>query len=380
MARFRASLLGAAAAALVLSTAACGSANGAASTTTTAGGGATTTSSPGAATTTTTIPSGPLVVVGWGGLSDTASQLFSNSFTKATTVQVKFDDNAGGQVAGVEAQSAAGSIQWDVGDALGQDQADEMAQKGLLQPLPANVSAELNKLMPGAVLPYGIKYGTLSNVIACNSALVARCPTTPQEFFDVKDYPGTRTLYGYDPLGALALATAAEGVPYKSIFPINITKAFAMLDKIKPDIKVFYQSGDQSEQLFRTGEVAMGILWNGRAYDLATHPTSQLKVKTSWNGAPYEPSVEVVVKGTPHLQAAYDYLEWIAAHPQIAARYSTLTTYGFPSQKSLAAVPPALAKWLPEYPANFSQRIDLDYAWYVAHLKQITTLWNNYIS
>jgi putative spermidine/putrescine transport system substrate-binding protein len=306
--------------------------------------------------------------------------LFSAPFSQAVGVQVTFQDNPGGQVAAVQAQNAAGQVKWDVADAISQDQMLELAQKGLLQTLPADVAAKLQAGMPGAVEPWGIKYGTLSNIIACNADIAAKCPTTPKEFFDVADYPGTRTLYGYDPLGALAMAALANGASPDHLFPINIDQAFKTLNSIKSSVKVFYQSGSQSEQLFRTGEVAMGLLWNGRAYDLIQHPVAKLKLTTSWNGATYEPSVEVVLKGAPHAQAAYDYLEWIASHPAIGAQYSDLTTYGFPSSASLAAVQPALRKWLPEAPANAGQQVSLDYKWYVANLTEITAKWNDFIS
>ncbi|HEX3825376.1 MAG TPA: extracellular solute-binding protein [Mycobacteriales bacterium] len=318
-------------------------------------------------------------MVGWGGISDKASELFSDSYTKSSTVKVNFQDNPGGQVAAIQAQNAAGKVKWDVADALGQDQMLELAQKGLLQKLPANVAANLQASMPGQVEPWGIKYGTLSNVFACNSAAVSKCPTTPAQFFDPTGFPGTRTLYSYDPLGALTMAALANGASPNHIFPININQAFATLNKIKSSIKVFYSSGDQSEQLFRSGEVAMGVLWNGRAYDLQQHPASNLKLVTSWNGATYEPSVEVVLKGAPHQQAAYDYLEWIASHPSVAAQYSDLTTYGFPTKAALAQVKPSLRKWLPEAPANASQQVSPDYQWYVAHLAEITSKWNDFI-
>jgi ABC-type glycerol-3-phosphate transport system substrate-binding protein len=122
-------------------------------------------------------PSGPLTIVGWGGISDQASELFAKSFTESTGIQVDFQDNPGGQVAAIEAQNAAGQIKWDVADAIDQDQMLELAQKGLLQRLPASVTAKLQALMPGSVEPWGIKYGTLSNVIACNADMVTHCPT-----------------------------------------------------------------------------------------------------------------------------------------------------------------------------------------------------------
>ena len=94
------------------------------------------------------------------------------------------------------------------------------------QPSRTTSRARLEKLMPGGVLDYGIRYGTLSDIISCNAKAVAKCPTTPAEFFDTTNFPGKRIMNGVEPMVAMAFALAADGVPYDQIYPMDIDRAF----------------------------------------------------------------------------------------------------------------------------------------------------------
>jgi putative spermidine/putrescine transport system substrate-binding protein len=320
--------------------------------------------------------SGELVIASWGGLSDEVSDLFASGFEEATGVTVRFEPVPGQQVAGMQAQAEAGNVQWDIGDALGGDAAAALVAEDLVAELPEDVAARLEESLPGAVKPFGINYGSLSNVIACNAAIAEKCPTTPAEFFDVENFPGRRTLWADNAQVALALALAADGVPYDQIYPMDLDRAFAKLESIKGEIDVLYSSGDQLEQLFRSGEVAMGIAYNGRAFALSTGEGSDdLDMQTSWEGAVYNPTMLVVYKDSPNPAAAFAYLEWVASHPDVAVEYSETSTYGFPNQAIFDSIDPALGEWLPENPAHFDRRIELDYDWYQQNKQEVDDRW-----
>src|SRR5207245_9630631 len=166
-----------------------------------------------------------------------------------------------------------------------------------------------------------------------------------------------RTLYANGPLIAMALALQADGVPKDKLFPMDMNRAFRKLQQLKPSIKVFWRSGDESEQLFRNGEVAMGTLWNGRAFHLAK---TMRKFKVMWEGAVYEPTYLTVVKGAPNAGNAFRYIEWVATHPDGMAKYAEKSTYDFPNPEIFKLLPPDIVKWLPSYPDNFAKQVRLD--------------------
>jgi putative spermidine/putrescine transport system substrate-binding protein len=324
---------------------------------------------------------GPMVIVGWGGISNKFGQeLFSDPFAAATGSQVQWVAAPSQQVAALQAQLAAGQMEWDVANALVGEQLVVLSQLGLLRKLPPDLKARLAQKMPNGITDYGVEYATVSDVIACNSKEVTVCPKTPQDFFDVNGFPGRRSLYVGAPLVAMAMALEADGVPPDRVFPMDIDRAFRKLQLIRPNIRVFWQSGDQSEQIFRSGEVGASLLWNGRARDLAMHLTERMSIEVSWQGAIYEPAFTVMINGAPHPNAAVKYLQWLVDHPDAMAGYSERTSYGFPSLQLFKLLPDDIAQWLPEYPAHFSGQVRLDYSWYLQHRGEIDSRWKEFTS
>jgi putative spermidine/putrescine transport system substrate-binding protein len=324
---------------------------------------------------------GPMVIVGWGGISNKLGQeLFSDLFATTTGSHVQWVAAPGQQVAALQAQHAAGQMEWDVANALVGDQLAVLSQQGLIRKLPPDLKARLEQQMPNGVTDYGVEYATVSDVIVCNSKEVAACPKTPHDFFNVTDFPARRSLYIGAPLVAMAMALEADGVPPARVFPMDIDRAFRKLQAIRPSIRVFWQSGDQSEQIFRSGEVGASILWNGRARDLAMHPTDRMTVEASWQGAIYEPAFTVMVNGAPHPNAAAKYLEWLVEHPDAMARYSEQTSYGFPSLQLFKLLSDDIARWLPEYPAHFSDQVRIDHSWYLQNKGEIDSRWKEFTS
>jgi spermidine/putrescine-binding protein len=323
---------------------------------------------------------GPMIVVGWGGISNSFGQeLFSDPFVAAGN-QVQWLGAPGQQVAALQAQRAAGKMAWDVLNALTGSQFEALSQQGLLWKLPPDVKARLAEKMPDGVTDYGVAYATVSDVIACNAKAVTACPATPKDFFDVDRFPGQRSLYVGDPLIAMAMALQADDVPADKVFPMDIDRAFRKLQVIRPHIRVFWQSGDQSEQIFRSGEVNMAVLWNGRARSLAMHPTDRMRVNVSWQGAVYEPSFLAVAAGAPHAKAGFGYLEWVVNHPDAMARYAERTGYGFPNGELYNSLPANIAQWLPEYPPHFAGQVRLDHSWYLQHKNEIDLRWKEFTS
>ncbi len=143
---------------------------------------------------------GPMVMVGWGVFPTNLGKIFfSDPFATTTGNQVRSDRCSSQQVAALQAQHA-GQMEWDVANALAGDQLAVLSQQGLIRKLPSDLKARLEKQMPNGVTDYGVEYATVSDVIVCNSKEVAACPKTPQDFFNVKDFPARRSLYVGAPL------------------------------------------------------------------------------------------------------------------------------------------------------------------------------------
>jgi spermidine/putrescine-binding protein len=313
-----------------------------------------------------------LVIASWGGIFSQASRdNVSAPFTKDTGTQTTFVDVGGGWGAKVVAQKSSGRIQWDIVDSIDAGSAAFLWAKGLLAPIPPALRAKLEKAsLPGTVTPFGIEEGSTGIVIVCRTGV--KCPNSAAEFWDVKSFPGRRAIVN-EPNQVLPFAAEAAGAKPGHIYPIDLDTAFAKLKQIKPYVKVWTTSGDQQQQILRDREVDMLIGWNGRAYDLAQKGTP---VTINWGGALLDPGYIVVIKGSPHQDAAFKYMEFYGTHPAAQAAWAKVLPYGMSNKSVAKLVPAKLAAALPS-----SHKTTLvDAGWFAKHEQEIQKRWQEFIT
>ena len=73
---------------------------------------------------------------------------------------------------------------------------------------------------------------------------------------------------GDNVVSSLEIALLADGVAPDKLYPLDVERALKKLDTIKSDT-IFWGTNSQSQQLFVDGEVGLGMILNGRAYDAA---------------------------------------------------------------------------------------------------------------
>lgn len=74
-------------------------------------------------------------------------------------------------------------------------------------------------------------------------------PKNWKDFWNVKEFPGKRTLRNYIE-GMLEAALLVDGVSRDKIYPINVDRALAKIKEIKPHT-IFWTTRTESPQLFR---------------------------------------------------------------------------------------------------------------------------------
>lgn len=333
--------------------------------------------------------SGRLVIAGYGGLTAPLLQKYIyDPFTKDTGIQVQALVVPGQQVAGISAQNAAKSVQWDMTVGLADTDMATLLSKGYLASMPKSLQATIKKYVPD-VRPWGVPVQRGAVMIGCNYKLVKKCPKSPKDFFDTKDFPGARTLPSFQPLVAIAFALEAAGVKPADIFPAsvkkstaNIKRAISMLNAIKPSIKTFYSSSSTAIQLVNSGEVTMGGFWNGTlASYLANHPTSNVSFGATWNGAATYSQWDVVFKGGPDVANAWTFIDWLFKHPTNVAQYSTLAVTATTDPRAFAQMPAKTRQWLPSTAKTRPPSINTNPVWYIrnpAQQKMIDDFWTSF--
>lgn len=202
-----------------------------------------------------------ITIASWGGnYQEALSKAVWQPTAKKLGITILEDSTNG--LADVRAQVTSNSVLWDITE-LTIDGCAQGQTEGLFEPLDYNV-IDASGFDKAVVQPTYIGLNYYSNVIGWSTAKFGENgPQTWKDFWDVEKFPGRRSLRN-DPAEVLEAALLADGVEPDKLYPLDLDRAFASLEKIKPHISVWWSSGAQSAQLVADGEVDMIGAWNGR--------------------------------------------------------------------------------------------------------------------
>ena len=219
---------------------------------------------------------------------------------------VEFTNDEASSNATIKAQVEAGQVTWDVVD-VGNDFGLD-ANKDLLEPLDYTLIPRdevLENLGAGDYRVPDITYGV---VLGYNTDKTAgKVPAGWADFFDTAKIPGKRGAWDYSEGGLFEFALMADGVKPADLYPLDLPRATKKLDTIRNDL-VFWTSGAQSQELIGSGEVAMTMIWNGRAWSAKN--TDKKPVEIQWNQQIVTADYLVVPKGSPNKDAAMKFIAY----------------------------------------------------------------------
>src|SRR5690606_36970733 len=147
--------------------------------------------------------------------------------------------------------------------------------------------------------------------------------------FDTQKFPGARSLRK-SPKPTLELALLADGVPTADVYkvlstPEGVDRAFAKLDTIKKDVKVWWSAGSQPVPLLADGEVAMATAWNGRIFDAVKNEGKNFKIV--WDGQGQDFNLWAKPKGLKNGELADRFMEF-TMRPDVMSQQSKYISYG----------------------------------------------------
>lgn len=320
-----------------------------------------------------------LVIASWGDPFTSATQKhLVDPFVAETGYEVQIVDAPGKYLASLEAQQQADNIEWDILDSTSGPDAYIAYDKGLIEKMPDDVQERILQELPEtAVTDFGITWSTLGYIIACRTEAVEKCPSNTTEFFDAEKFPGSRTSIATSPMVNLSLAEIAAGVPVEELatHEIDLDRAFKTLESIKPELSTFWSSGDQNMQVFNTGEADMGISYSGRAYSVDKQGTP---MNITWDEGLYNPGFYNVVAGSDNSAEAWEFVEWVATHPEAQAAWGEELGYSFPHPEAFDFVSDEVAETLADFPANRELLGVMNYDWYVENYEEVNTRWQEF--
>ncbi|WP_246776943.1 ABC transporter substrate-binding protein [Microvirga sp. VF16] len=317
---------------------------------------------------------------GTGAYVDTVAKYFYKPFTEATGIKVDVVGGSYGErIAKLTAMKRVGAVEWDLIamsiDALTPDVTPLLRDLGQCEAVP-NVAANG---VSGSCLGKAVMFDIGGGVLTYDTrAFPNGGPKNWAEFWDVKRFPGPRALPNFGtPWWVMVAALLADGVPRDKLFPLDMDRAFKKLDEIKPHIAVWWNSGDQSQQMFRSGEVVMAMMFSGRAARLRD---DGLPLNVVWDGAPLDAAVWAPVDGGPHPNAALALLNFVYTRPEVHVQYMDASKGATAMRSAIDLMEPTKRAELAVSPQNWSSVVRIDPTWLAANSADARKRWTTWIA
>lgn len=318
-----------------------------------------------------------LVIATTGGLMEkTLVQYFYTPFSKAKGVEVvPAAIEVPDQWAKVQAMSRSGGMEFDIVTATPPDlvQKKELLQAIDCSKLP-NVTANGVK---GACTTYGVMrtVGGMQIGYSTEAFKGANVPKTWADFWDTAKFPGPRGLpdTGDREWWVPVAALLADGVAPDKLFPLDLDRAYRKLDKLRPNVAVWWKSGDQLQQIMRNKEVVMSMGYSGRLISLMN---AKVPIAVSWDGAVRDVGYMSIPKGAPHPKAAMAYLDFFyASAPEQHVNFVNAVNYDTGNGKTASLFPPERRAMLATSAENFDKLIVADYEWIGNNRQMLRDRW-----
>jgi len=322
-------------------------------------------------------PAGEVVVRGLGGAyQDAMDAVIYKPFTAVTGINVVVQLATAGQVL---AMVQAGRVAIDVVD-LGDLQLMSLDKLGALAP----IGYDKMKLTNPGDIKASVRHANLvgnlyfATVMVYNTSVFAPAqhPQSWRAFWDVSTFPGPRTLADQRSGAAeLEFALLADGAARDKLYPIDMDRAFASLDRIKEHVSKWWDTGAVSAQLLERKEAVAGAIWNGRAQALIDNGAP---LAIEWNEAKQQLQAWAVLKGSPNADSAQRFIDF-ALQPQVQAELTRHIAYGPTNDQAFKYVRPEDLAKLPSSPENYKNSYEQNATWWSENLAEVGKRWQTWV-
>jgi putative spermidine/putrescine transport system substrate-binding protein len=315
---------------------------------------------------------GQVTFTSWGGAFQDA--LRSAMLTPAGQVlglAIKEDTTNG--IQDIRAQITARRVVWDVTEQE-LPTAETLKRENALEPLDYSV-INTDGIPRELVNSHYVGFVNFTKVIAWQGSTYGENgPKTWADFWDVKNFPGKRSLQQQVNY-ALEAATMAQGVAIPDVYKVLATKegmdrAWAKLEEIAPHITVWYRGGSQSAQLLRDGEVDIIHMGHNRVESVIS---SGKKVNYRFEGGTMDIDALMVPRGAPNRANAMRLInELLKPEPQ--ARLAKAMPLGPVNTNAFKTgiLTEAEALKVNTHPDNIGKQLLVDPNFYVGRLDVLT--------
>lgn len=305
-----------------------------------------------------------LTVTSWGGdYQDAQAAAFFEPFERLTGAQIV---TATTDLAELRTQVDSGSVEWDVCDVLNADVL-ALANVGAITAIDFD-EIETEHLLPQAMTEHSLVSSFHSTILAYREGY-PEDGTGPQnwdDFWNLEEFPGTRGMHR-DPQSTLEFALIADGVDIADLYPLDVERALASLERIRSAILLWWEQGAQPSQMITSGDIDMVSVWNSRIERLSSEGAPVL---IQWNQGAISGDSWVLPSGTSNMDVAMDFLRF-ASRPEPGAAFSSLVPFGPINEQSFDLLSEDLRDSLPTSPALRDKQFFINYEWWFANREAV---------
>ncbi|MFQ5984523.1 MAG: ABC transporter substrate-binding protein, partial [Alphaproteobacteria bacterium] len=277
-----------------------------------------------------------------------------------------------GEVAKIRAMVETGNVEWDVID-VEKAEFSFLCEEGLLERIDYAALGGKDRFYDAAVSDCGVGAIFWGTIWAYDKDRVKTAPKTWADFFDVKNFPGPRSLRR-NPKSTLEFALMGDGVPTDEVYDLlrtdeGIERAYRKLDEIKPHVKVWWTAGAQPPQLLTDGEVAYTTAYNGRIYNAIAKEGQNFEMMFDQHLA--ELDYWAIPKGSPKKDLAMKFLAF-ATRAERQADQTNYISYSPTVKEATPQINPCVLKDLPTAPENFKNALVVDTEFWNENLEALT--------
>lgn len=224
--------------------------------------------------------------------------------------------------------------------------------------------------------PYGVGTNVYSTVLAYRTDAFKgrKAPNSWADFWNVKDFPGRRSLRKH-PFDTLEESLMASGTPTSALYPLNVDKAFANLDAIKPKVDVWWNSGAQVEQMLKSGEVDMVATWVSRPQGAMQDGAP---VAVVWNQNLWGLDSWSILAGTPNADACREFIKF-CSDPKRMASLTEHFPAGVTQPEAFKYIKPEIAKNSPSHPDNIRNGVQINAKYWLDNQAAVTEKFNAWV-
>lgn len=317
-----------------------------------------------------------LAVASWGGdYQDAQKAAFFEPFSVATgaLVQDKVAD-----IGSLRDQVEAEEVVWDV-MTVPMEEVIRLAADDVLMPMDYG-AIDRTPLYPDITLEFGVGVAYFSSVMiySRDSTNIPQDwtsfwnvpPATPEAEIPLLDL---RCLRRY-PIGTLEYALLADGVEVADLYPLDVERAFASLDRIRDNVLVWWQESKEPAELIAAGAVAMASAWNVRIPQLDLTDI----VRINWYQGMLSADAWVVPRGAPNPDVAFDFINFATrAVPQ--ANFAILVPYGPVNVDAFSYIRNDRAAILPSSPGNKPLQFVEDWTYWAEFEEPLTARFEDWL-